>query len=98
MTIGVPVAVDPVALLVGALVALAVAAALVLVLVVLLPPLLQAATPAASPMATHAVVRRLDFIQASWGLLCVKGKDLLLVELTRRAAVDDAALAEQVDG
>jgi hypothetical protein len=58
---GVPVAVDPVALLLAALAALALVVALVL------PLLLQAATPAASPTATHAVATLLYFIPASWG-------------------------------
>jgi hypothetical protein len=65
MTIGVPVAVDPVALLAAAL-ALVVALAPVLLLL-LPPPLLQAATPAASPTATHAAAIVLYFIPASWG-------------------------------
>ena len=68
MTIGVPVAVDPVALLAGAAAALALVVALALVLaLVLLLPLLQAATPAVSPTATHAVAILLYFIPASWG-------------------------------
>jgi hypothetical protein len=57
MTIGVPVAADPVdpVALAGALVlALVLAGALVLVLLLL--PLLQAATLATSPMAAHAVI------------------------------------------
>jgi hypothetical protein len=69
MTIGVPAAVDPVALALGALAALAlvVAPALVLALGPLLLLLLQAATPATSPTATHAVAILLYFIPASWG-------------------------------
>jgi hypothetical protein len=68
MTIGVPVAVDPVALLAGAPVGLALvlAAALVLVLtLLLLLPLLQAATLATSPMAAHAVIALRYFIPDS---------------------------------
>ena len=71
MTIGVPVAVDPVALVLGALAALALVVALALVLalglLLLLLLLLQAATPATSPTATHAVAILLYFIPASWG-------------------------------
>src|SRR3984957_19160519 len=71
MTIGVPVAVDPVAVLLGALAALALVVALALVLalglLLLLLLLLQAATPATSPTATHAVAILLYFIPASWG-------------------------------
>jgi hypothetical protein len=71
MTIGVPAAVDPVALALGALAALAlvVAPALVLALglLLLLLLLLQAATPATIPTATHAVAILLYFIPASWG-------------------------------
>ena len=69
MTIGVPVAVDPVAVLDGAPAALALVLALVLVLtlVVLLLPLPQAATPATSPAATHPVIALRYFIPVSWG-------------------------------
>jgi len=63
---GVPVAVDPAALLAGATAALALVVALALVLL-LLALLLQAATPAASPTATHAAAIFLYFIPASWG-------------------------------
>jgi hypothetical protein len=64
------VAVDPVALVLGAA-----AAALVLALVLLLAPplLLQAATPATSPTATHAVVILLYFIPVSWGIDLMAG-------------------------
>jgi hypothetical protein len=63
---GVPVAVDPAALLAGAAAALALVVALALALLLLLP-LLQAATPPASPTATHAAAILLYFIPASWG-------------------------------
>jgi hypothetical protein len=66
MTMGVPVAVDPAALLGGAAAALALALVPALGLLLLLL-LLQAATPAASPTATHAVAIVLYFIPASWG-------------------------------
>src|ERR1700745_1290184 len=68
MTIGVPVAVDPVALLDGAPAALALAVVLVLTLVLLLLPLLQAATPATSQAATHPLIALRYFIPASWGI------------------------------
>src|SRR6201986_1819342 len=58
MTIGVPVAVDPVALP-------AAAGEVVVVLLLLLPLLLQAATPAANAIAAHAVASRRDFITGS---------------------------------
>src|SRR3984957_19741115 len=87
MTIGVPVTAEADGLLAG------VPAAALPVL-----ELLQAAMPATSANAKHAAVTRLYFILASGGLLCVQGEDLLLVELARRAGVDDPALAEQVDG
>src|ERR1700722_5116634 len=70
MTIGVPVAVDPVALLDGAPAALALVLALGLVLTLVLLPLalLQAAPPATSPAATHPVIALRYFIPASWGI------------------------------
>ena len=74
MTIGVPVAVDPVALPDGAAAALALVVELALavalagaLLLLLLLLLLQAATPAVSPTATHAVAILLYFIPTSWG-------------------------------